>query len=111
MKIISRSLVTTLVLLCFRLLQTVEAVVPPPDGGYPNFTAAEGQNCLFGLTAEQIRAIGREPSVNAQDRFVECCEVNCRLIKVSRSRDALANTRGRVCSPDAALIYYRGFDS
>jgi hypothetical protein len=47
MKIISRSLVTTLVLLCFRLLQTVEAVVPPPDGGYPNFTTAEGQNCLF----------------------------------------------------------------
>jgi hypothetical protein len=22
-------------------------VVPPPDGGYPNFTTAEGQNALF----------------------------------------------------------------
>ena len=29
MKIMSRSLVTAFVLLCFRLLQTVEAVVPP----------------------------------------------------------------------------------
>jgi hypothetical protein len=28
----------------------VEAVVPPPDGGYPNFTTAEGQNALKDLT-------------------------------------------------------------
>ena len=27
-----------------------QAVVPPPDGGYPNFTTAEGQNALFNLT-------------------------------------------------------------
>ena len=27
-----------------------QAVVPPPDGGYPNFTTAEGQNALFSLT-------------------------------------------------------------
>jgi hypothetical protein len=26
------------------------AVVPPPDGGYPNFTTAEGQNALKSLT-------------------------------------------------------------
>ena len=26
------------------------AVVPPPDGGYPNFNTAEGQNALFSLT-------------------------------------------------------------
>jgi trimeric autotransporter adhesin len=26
-------------------------VVPPPDGGYPNFTTAEGQNALFSLTS------------------------------------------------------------
>jgi hypothetical protein len=29
----------------------VEAVVPPPDGGYPNFTTAEGQKALFSLTS------------------------------------------------------------
>ena len=45
-----RSLVTTLVLLCVGLLPQAEAVVPPPDGGYPNFTTAEGQNALFSLT-------------------------------------------------------------
>ena len=27
-----------------------EAVVPRPDGGYPNFTTAEGQNALHDLT-------------------------------------------------------------
>ena len=27
------------------------AVVPPPDGGYPNFTTAEGQNALKSLTS------------------------------------------------------------
>jgi hypothetical protein len=45
-----RSLVTLLVLLCFGLLPQAQAVVPPPDGGYPNFTTAEGQNALFSLT-------------------------------------------------------------
>ena len=29
----------------------VKAVVPPPDGGYPNFTTAEGQNALLSLTS------------------------------------------------------------
>jgi Chaperone of endosialidase len=50
MKTIVRSLVTIPVLLCFGLLPTAQAVVPPPDGGYPNFTTAEGQNALFSLT-------------------------------------------------------------
>jgi hypothetical protein len=37
-------------LVCFVLLPNAYAVVPPPDGGYPNFTTAEGQNALFSLT-------------------------------------------------------------
>ena len=28
----------------------LEAVMPPPDGGYPNLTTAEGTNALFNLT-------------------------------------------------------------
>jgi hypothetical protein len=32
------------------LSPTTQGVVPPPDGGYPNFTTAEGQNALFSLT-------------------------------------------------------------
>ena len=35
---------------CFALLPTVQAVVPAPDGGYPNFNTAEGQNALKNLT-------------------------------------------------------------
>ena len=37
-------------LACFALSPIVEAVNPPPDGGYPNFNTAEGQNALFSLT-------------------------------------------------------------
>ena len=34
-------------LLCFGVLQGVQAVVPPPDGGYPGFNTAEGTKALF----------------------------------------------------------------
>jgi len=44
------SLLITLTLLCFAPLPKVQAVVPPPDGGYPGFNTAEGQNALFSLT-------------------------------------------------------------
>jgi uncharacterized coiled-coil protein SlyX len=37
-------------LACFALSPRAQAVSPPPDGGYPNFTTAEGQNALFSLT-------------------------------------------------------------
>ena len=43
-------LLIILALLCFALLPKAQAVVPPPDGGYPNFNTAEGQNALFSLT-------------------------------------------------------------
>jgi Chaperone of endosialidase len=43
-------LLIILTLLCFGLLPKVLAVVPPPDGGYPGFNTAEGQNALFSLT-------------------------------------------------------------
>jgi hypothetical protein len=37
-------------IVCIGLLPRAQAVVPPPDGGYPNFNTAEGQNALFSLT-------------------------------------------------------------
>ena len=37
-------------LACFGLLSKAEAVVPAPDGGYPGFNTAEGQNALFSRT-------------------------------------------------------------
>jgi hypothetical protein len=36
---------------CFALAPTAQAVVPAPDGGYPNFTTAEGTNALKNLTS------------------------------------------------------------
>ena len=49
----------TLALICFALLPKAQAVVPPPDGGYPNFTTAEGQNALFSLaTGAANTAVG-----------------------------------------------------
>ena len=43
-------LLIALALVCFGLLPRAQAVVPPPDGGYPGFNTAEGQNALFSLT-------------------------------------------------------------
>ena len=40
----------TFALVCFALVQNTQAVSPAPDGGYPGFNTAEGQNALFGLT-------------------------------------------------------------
>jgi hypothetical protein len=43
-------LLIPLVLACFALSPQARAVDPPPDGGYPGFNTAEGQNALLGLT-------------------------------------------------------------
>ena len=37
-------------ILCIGFLPRAQAVVPAPDGGYPNFTTAEGTNALKNLT-------------------------------------------------------------
>jgi hypothetical protein len=51
MKTNIRSVLTLLAFLCLAAAEPqAQAVVPPPDGGYPNFTTAEGQNALFSLT-------------------------------------------------------------
>ncbi len=40
----------TLTVIGIALSPKAQAVVPPPDGGYPNLNTAEGQNALFSLT-------------------------------------------------------------
>src|SRR5215469_19823 len=37
-------------IICLGWLQNAHAISPPPDGAYPNFTTAEGQNALKDLT-------------------------------------------------------------
>ena len=39
------------VLVCFTLSPRLQAVVPPPDGGYPGGNTAGGQNALLNLTS------------------------------------------------------------
>ena len=43
-------LLITLALLCFGPVPRAQAVVPPPPGGYPNFTTAAGDHALQALT-------------------------------------------------------------
>jgi hypothetical protein len=50
MKTKNLSLVLIPVLAYFSALPSSQAVMPPPDGGYPRFNTAEGQNALFSLT-------------------------------------------------------------
>jgi hypothetical protein len=52
---------TAVFVVAFGLSSAVQAVSPPPDGGYPNFTTAEGQNALFSLsTGQGNTAIGHD---------------------------------------------------
>ena len=51
MKTNTLSLILASLLTGFAFLQPAPAVVPPPDGGYPGFNTAEGQNALFSRTA------------------------------------------------------------
>jgi Chaperone of endosialidase len=47
----NRNIILTLgALACLGLIPMARAVVPPPDGGYPGFNTAEGQNALFSST-------------------------------------------------------------
>ena len=51
MKTTIRLIITILPLFCLSAAgPKAQAVVPPPDGGYPNFTTAEGTNALKNLT-------------------------------------------------------------
>ena len=51
MKTNLRSVLTLLAFFCLLAAgPQAKAVVPPPDGGYPGFTTAEGQKALFSLT-------------------------------------------------------------
>jgi trimeric autotransporter adhesin len=49
--IVSLVLIPLLVLNCFGSLPTAQAVIPPPDGGYPGGNTAEGQNAMLNLSS------------------------------------------------------------
>jgi hypothetical protein len=52
MKTTIQLFLTLLVVLCLSAAgPKAEAVIPPPDAGYPGFDTAEGTKALFSLTA------------------------------------------------------------
>src|SRR5205807_9740578 len=54
-----RPVLIALALGCFALSPRVQAVDPPPDGGYPNENTAEGEDALFSLaTNSENTAVG-----------------------------------------------------
>src|SRR5438874_13623568 len=66
----------TLMFLGLVLLPKARAVVPPPDGGYPGFNTAEGQNALFGLTTGALlsNTIGHRNTANGVFAFLNNTE-------------------------------------
>jgi hypothetical protein len=75
-------LLIPLVLACFALSPQARAVDPPPDGGYPGFNTAEGQNALLGPgirsgatpTAASTRVSARERSFSTSETKVRSTE-------------------------------------
>ena len=59
MKTIPKISLFVVALTCFRLIPDAQAVMPPPDGGYPGGNTAEGQDALLHLTTGvQNTAVG-----------------------------------------------------
>ena len=46
-------LLIPVLLVCFALRPGVQAVIPPPDGGYPGANTAEGEAALLSLPTPQ----------------------------------------------------------
>ena len=52
-------LIRVLATTCLALASVARAVNPPPDGGYPNYNTAEGEDALFSVdTASESTAVG-----------------------------------------------------
>ena len=103
----------------FALLPKVQAVNPPPDGGYANFTTAEGQNALFSLTAGAANtAVGwRSLFSNTEGSFNTATGAGALLFNTANENTAfgaaalLLNTNGfqNTAVGSAALLNNLGF--
>ncbi|HEX9281282.1 MAG TPA: tail fiber domain-containing protein [Candidatus Udaeobacter sp.] len=84
----------TVALLCFGLLPGAQAVVPPPDGGYPGFNTAEGQNALFSLTTGTGNtAVGWFSLFsNTEGSFNTAVGAGALLLNIGNAFDGVENT-------------------
>jgi trimeric autotransporter adhesin len=102
MKTITNTIYSTLALAYLGLFPNAQAVVPAPDGGYPGFNTAEGQNALFSLTTGQGNtAVGwRSLFSNAAGSFNTATGAGALLVNTADQNTAtgagalLSNTTG-----------------
>ena len=85
-------LLITLTLLCFGLLPRGQAVVPPPDGGYPGFNTAEGQKALFTLTTGQFNTAVGALSLGTTTVGYSNTAVGAGALLLASGADAYENT-------------------
>ena len=85
MKTNTLSLILISLLTGFAFLQPAQAVVPSPDGGYPGFNTAEGQDALFSLT--------RNGAANTAIGFHALYSDTTGDSNTAAGADALANNR------------------
>ena len=55
----SALIIAVTALACFALSPIAQAISPPPDGGYPRFNTAEGQNALLTFYHRRQQHSGR----------------------------------------------------
>jgi hypothetical protein len=106
-------------ILCIGALPPAHAVVPPPDGGYPNFTTAEGTNALQSLTTGAANtAVGwRALFSNEEGSFNTATGAGALLLNTANENTAfgaaalLFNTTGfqNTAVGAAALLNNSGF--
>jgi hypothetical protein len=84
--------------------QKLQAVIPPPDGGYPGFNTAEGQNALFSLTTGSANtAVGWFSLFsNAQGSFNTATGAGALLLIPQTKIRRLARQRFYLMSPASA---------
>ena len=100
-----RLFITILPFLCLSAAgPKAQAVLPPPDGGYPNFTTAEGEKALFSLTSGAANtAVGwRSLFSNAEGSFNTATGAGALLFNTNDNNTAFGA---------AALLFNTGGDS
>ncbi len=98
-------------LACFALSPRAQAVVPPPDGGYPGGNTAEGQNALMHLTTGvQNTAVGfLSLKIDTSGSYNTAIGSGTLMSNISDANTAtgtfalLSNTNGRLNTANGAL--------
>ena len=91
MKTVIPPVLITLALLCFALVQTTQAVSPPPDGGYPGGNTAEGQNALFSLTTGTSNTANGYEALKANTTGINNTAVGAQALVNNTGHDNTAN--------------------